>query len=93
MEAETISCKAREALLSSVFGAVIVLLLLLLRATDTAPQFVETLLLPGVYVARITGHTTRDAGMVLVVVSDEFCYGCISLLLVQMVHKARVAFH
>jgi hypothetical protein len=75
---------SRDILLSWVIGALIVLLLTVVREQGGAPQLTRTLLWPGLRLAHATGHSAHDIGIVLVIVGDSIVYGFFSFLILRV---------
>ena len=75
---------SRDILLSWVVGALIVLLLTVIREQGGAPHLTRTLLWPGLRLAHATGHSAHDIGVVLIVVSDSIVYGFFSFLILRV---------
>ncbi len=80
--------KSRDILLSWVIGAVIVLLLAVLREQGVAPHLIRTLLWPGLRLAHATGHSARDIGIVFVIVGDSMVYGFFLFLILRVVRAS-----
>jgi hypothetical protein len=75
---------SRDILLSWVIGALIVLLLSVVREQGGASHLTRTLLWPGLHLAHATGHGTHDIGIVLVIVGDSIVYGFFSFLILRV---------
>jgi hypothetical protein len=78
------SSLSRDILLSWVIGALIVLLLTVVREQGGASHLIRTLLWPGLRLAHATGHSAHDIGIVLVIVSDSIVYGFFSFLILRV---------
>jgi len=83
------SSNARDILFSWILGALIVLVLAVLREQGAAPHLVRILLRPGIRLAHATGHSGHDIGILLIIFVDSIVYGFVSFLILRALRSMR----